>query len=524
MFGAYPFASVPFAASLTDASTVPAVQDLIADQESPRAYLFHAKPYDPVSAAEADVRASIGLQYPIVDSVHWPAFLKTACDSQVELFGEDEDAQGRTSFGNLELMIGDGEHDDILGLLWDGREVEVMLGAEGFDIDEYVTVLKGTSEDITYDQRRLSIVFRGKEELLNKPVQESLYAGTGGLEGDESLIGNEKPICFGNVFNITPVLVDETNQVYQFHDGAAFAVVGAYDGGGALTSHGDVADITAASVPAGYFKTQLSGGYIKLGAPPEKMLTIDAQGSSSGGYITNWSDVVKRIILDYTDLTEADLNLPSFFTAKLDSGRSVIGLYIIGQSVSDVLSELAHSVGGSWTFNRLGLLTLGVFRKRLSAGTITSNDITKGSFRRERTPAPSWQRRIGYRRAWTVATEDQFIGDALAGRKSYTVKEFRYSIDEDATIKTSRAGARIVEKNTLLVHIAEADTEAARQQALFGANRDRVNLVARRQQFKYSVGQTITVDYERFDFPKDMIILGIRENTSLGQTTFRLWG
>jgi hypothetical protein len=220
MFGSYPFASIPFASSNTDVSTVPVVLDLIADQDLPRSYLFHAKPYDPVGAAETDVRASIGLKYPIVDSLAWPAILKTAADSQVELFGEDEDSQGRTSFGNLELMIGDGEHDDLLDYFWDGRTVEVMLGAEDFTIDEYKRVLYGTAEDITYDQRKLGIVFRGKEDLLDKPVQESLYAGTGGLEGGEDIAGSEKPLSFGLVRNLTPITVDRANLIYQYHDGS----------------------------------------------------------------------------------------------------------------------------------------------------------------------------------------------------------------------------------------------------------------------------------------------------------------
>jgi len=524
MFGAYPFASIPFAASSTDASTVPAVQDLIADQESPRAYLFHATPYDPVGAAETDVRASIGLQYPIVDSVHWPAYLKTACDSQVELFGDDEDAQGRTSFGNLELLIGDGERDELAGYFWDGRSVEVMLGADGFTLDEYKRVLFGTAEDVTYGQRKLGIVFRGKEALLDKPIQESLYTGAGGLEGGDDLADSEKPLAFGPVRNVTPIEVDQTSLIYQFHDGAAQAVTAAYDGGVVLASAGDVADITVAVVAPGYYKTQLSGGYVRVGAVPEKALTLDVEGSATGGYAETVPDIIQRLCVNYTDLTTTDLNLWSFFTANLDGSRATCGLYVRGQSVQEAITALMTSIGGAWTFNREGRLTLAVLRKRRSVGTITENDIVRGTFKRERTPAPSWQRRISHSKSWTTQTEDQLLGAASEAQRAFVAQEYRYVATENAAIKTRRAGARVVEKETLLATATAAQTELARQQALFGGDFDRVNLTAKRVQFKYQVGQTLTVEYPRFDFPKDMVILGIRENTSSRQTTLRLWG
>lgn len=525
LFGLTPFASIGFAASTLDASVLPDTVDLIADQEAARSFLLHATPYDIDGAAETDVRASIGLALPIVDDEHWPAYLKNACDSQVDLFGDDESSQGRTSFGNLELLIGDGNHDELTAYSWDGRDVEVKLGSEGFDLDEYITVLKGTAEAITYDRSRLSIVFRGKETLLDKDIQETTYTGAGGLEGDESMEGNTKPLVYGAVTNITPIQVDRTNLVYQFHDGSVEAVSDAFDGGVVLTSAGDVADITAASVDSGFYKTQLDSGYVKLGAPPAKLLTLDVQGDNSGdGYISNAADIIKRIVVDQSDLTVNDLNLPSFFTAHLDSSRSASGIYIRGGTIADVIKELMFSIGGAWTFNRLGLLTIAVFRKRFSDGTITENDIVKGSFNRRRTVAPSWRRRIGSNRSWTVHDESQFVGAATSARRSLTSRDYQYSTDETASIKTTHLGARVVVKDTLLSTSADADTEVARQQVLYGSLFDRIDIVTRRQQFKYHIGQTITLDYDKFDVSRDMIILGIRENTTTGRTTFRLWG
>jgi hypothetical protein len=523
-FGGNGFASIGFGDSDLDFSSIPASVDLIADQEAARAYLFHATPYDPVSTAETDVRASIGLKRPILDSLHWPAYLKSACDSQVDLFGEDEGAQGRASFGNIELLIGDGEHDEIASYFWDGRDVEVKLGAEGFGIDEYVTILKGTADDITYDRRRLSVVFRGKEEMLNEPVQKNLYAGTGGLEGGEDLEGSEKPLSFGPVQNITPVAVDRDNLIYQVHDGPILQMGRVLDGGVRLGNLGDVADIEATTVAPGYFKTQISGGYFRLGAPTEKQLTCNLFGDNTGGYVERAADIIERLALNYSDLTADDINWPSFYTANLDSNRAICGMHIRNETLIDAITELMQSIGGAWSFNRLGLLTLAVMRKRRSAGTITDNDIVTDSFQRVRTIAPSWQRRIGYAKNSTVQTEDQFLGAATDAQKNFSMKEYSYVSSEDATIKTRRKSARVVEKPTLITYRDDAATMLARQQLVYGNDFDRINITARRQQFKYQVGETITLQYDRFGISKDMVILGIRENTSTRQTVLRLWG
>lgn len=523
IFSATPFSSLPFSATDIDASVPSPFPALIADQEAPRAYLLRATPYDPVAGAEIEVLASIGIDKPILDGKHWPAILQTAADTQVDLTGEEVDTPGRTAFGNIELLLGGGDHDALTTYFWDGRDVEVLMGAPGFSFSEFQRVVFGTANDMTYNNRKLSIVFRSRADLLDVPVQETLYTGTGVLEGGADIKGLEKPLAFGSLQNITPVLVDRTNQIYQFHDGSAQAVPAAYDGAAALTFAGDVADITATTVTAGQFKTQLSGGYIRLGAEPAKALTLDVQGDNTGGYVSTAADIWRRIIENYTTQTTGDLDLPSFTQANLDNSAAV-GIYISNETVAQTGTELIQSIGGAWTLTREGLITIAVFKKTTSAGTITNKDIIKDSLQRVRTVNPTWRRKLGYAKAWSVQPQDTLVSTATNSRKDFVSQEYRFSLSEDTAIKTRRKGAESIERNTLLVNQADADTEVVRQQTLFGADSERFNLTARRQQFKYRVGQTITVNAGRFGFPRDMIIIGIRENTSTKRTTFRLWG
>lgn len=527
IFSSTPFATQPFATTDLDNSVPSPFKALIQDQEAPRAYLLVARPYDPVTEAEVEVRASIGLTsggyFPILDGRDWPANLSSAADTQVDLLGDEIDSLGRTSFGSMKFMVGDKEHDKLLQYFWDGRDVEVLMGSPDFSLAEYERVIFGTASDARFDDKELEIVFRGREELLDVPVQTTLYAGTGGLEGGSDIAGLEKPRTFGEVPNFSPVLVDRPNQIYQANDGAIHAVAGAYDGAAALTYAGDVVDITATTVNPGEYKTQLSGGYIRLGAEPVKAFTVDVQGDNVGGYVSSTADIARQVIERYSVLTADDLDLPSFDAMNVDNSAPV-GIALSTESVKQVITDLVQGIAGAWTINRQGKITVAVFKFSTPAGVITDDFIVKGTFKRVKSLIPSWRRKLGYAKAWTVQKQDALVATATDARKDFVAQEYRYSISEDAGIKTVRKLATSVEKNTYLANKSDADTEVAREQTLFSANLDRFDFTAKLQQFKYSVGQTVTLHHHRYGILSDVVIIGLRENTSTRETTFRVIG
>lgn len=521
IFGATPFASIPFSSVVVDYALASPFSALIANQDADRAYLIDCRPYDPINLTEVQVGFSVGLKRPILAGRAWPARIGTVVNSQVDLFGDDIGRGGSSSFGVIELLIGDGDHDDILNYAWDGRQVNVLMGAEGFDYSLFEPVFVGTAADIEYNDRKLSIILRDKSELLNRDIQENLYAGSGGLEGGDDIANVAKHLCYGTVKNITPVLIDRANIIYQWHDGPVQAVDGAFDGALALGFAGDVADILTASVSPGQYITQNSGGYIKLGAEPERAFTVDGRGDNAGGYVDTVADIVARIIQNHTDLTVSDLELQSF-SAVNTANSAAVGWYGNAGTVAETISQLMGSIGGSWVFNRNGRVVVGVFQFGSSVGQVASQDVV--SLQRLRTPVPTWRRQLGYARSWLVQSQSDINAAAASGtRKDFVSREYRFAIDEDTNIKTRRILARSAEINTLLENANAAATEAARQQSIFGADRSIYRIVTRRQQFKYRPGQTITIRYPRFGFPKDVIILGIVENTNNRYTEFRVY-
>lgn len=505
-----------------DYSVASLFSGLLNDQDLKRSYLLDMTPYDTTLASEVSVGFSDGITWPVLNNRMFPARLKTILNSEVNLFSDDIGRGGSSSLGVIKILIGDRENDTLLDYAWDGRLVRVLMGLDGFAFEEFEEVFVGTAVDIEHDYTTLSISIRDKSELLQVNIQSNTYAGTGGVEGGTDLVGVPKPLGYGYIRNAKPVLVDRTNLIYQFHDGSVDSVIGAFDGGAPYTFSADVADITATTVSPGYYKTQLSGGYIKLGSEPALALTVDFTGDNSDtGYIDTAPYLVRRIVTSKSSLTDSDIDLESVSTTGV-ANNSPVGIYITGQGtlISTVISQLMESIGGSWVFDRVGNLQLGIFAFSTPVETVYEKDVL--TLRRVKTPIPTWSRKLGYAKCWHVQPQGEVAGAATTAKKDFVAQEFRYVTSKNTSISDVHKLSPEIEIQTLLKEETDAATEVARQQAIFGANRVKYEVVTKRQQFKYRPGQTITIDIPRFGFPKDCLILGIIEDTDKRLTTMRL--
>jgi hypothetical protein len=258
--------------------------------------------------------------------------------------------------------------------------------------------------------------------VLQKPIQTTLYAGTGGAEGGPDLTGKPKPLAFGTPKNVEPTLVSAAYLVYQFHSRQANGVDGVYDRAVALSlsaDYPDYATLTGAAVPAGTYATCNALGMIRLGATPDGPVTADVTGDADGGFVYTAADIMGRIAVDFTDLTVPDTDSAAF-TALNSANGSPCSVYIgtgDNASVADVFTQLMVSVGAFWTFTPAGLLTV----KQLAFGTsaVTLSDsygplVLEGMARLE-TPPPYWRSKMGYARAWRVHGANEIAAAAAGG-------------------------------------------------------------------------------------------------------------
>ncbi|WP_143023277.1 hypothetical protein [Sphingomonas sp. NFR15] len=130
------------------------------------------------------------------------------------------------------------------------------------------------------------------------------YAGTGGIEGEDSLKGKFKPWVFGRASNVEPVQIDSINYVFQFSAyGPIKAVNALFERGADLgPSLGDaptLAALLAANVPEGKWATCLALGLVRLGAPPAGLITADVDGDSPAGgqWIRRTGAIIRRVAL-----------------------------------------------------------------------------------------------------------------------------------------------------------------------------------------------------------------------------------
>src|SRR5215207_2544331 len=146
------------------------------------------------------------------------------------------------SWGELELSNVDGAYDDIVNRYSiDGRRIVVKVGAKGRGYDTFKVIFDGTASGWIVTQDALRIQLRDNGYKLAVPASTNLYAGTGELTGGSDLAGKRKPLAFGSVSNITPVLLLPSELVYQVHDGAVHGIPAVYDRGSPLTFDADYA-------------------------------------------------------------------------------------------------------------------------------------------------------------------------------------------------------------------------------------------------------------------------------------------
>jgi hypothetical protein len=233
------------------------------------------------------------------------------------------------SWGTLTLSNADGRFDTIAGQ-WnsDNRPVIIKYGAKGFDPDRvyytdpsYADLLPafiGVATPWFLTDTELQVPLRDASYFTELPLQTTLYGGTGGLEGTANLRGKPKPKARGGtssapIRNVSPVLVDPVNLIFQYNDGPG-TVVQAYEGGDPVwTNAGDTSDLYSGSTPPGEYRTDNSRGLFQLGSTPIRTVTLDVTGSfPNAGVVTQAALIARYLLTEDLAVDEADVNTDSF--------------------------------------------------------------------------------------------------------------------------------------------------------------------------------------------------------------------
>lgn len=432
------------------------------------------------------------------------------------------------SFGAIRILNGDGDFDEMAGLYWAGRNVKVYAGAPDFTREQFVKAFDGLCDSIEHSEDDIIINIQNNEKTLESEFAQNTYGGTGGLDGGSDLDGKPKPLLYGEALRITPVLVDAANLIYQIHDGAIEEVTAVYDRGVALTSSGDVADITVGSVSAGHYKTQLSGGFIRLGSTPDGQITVDAKGDNTGGYVDTAGQIVTRLLrtkLGLFNLTDAAIDQGAFNQLDIDVPASV-GVYIEDKTtVREVIDSLLTPVQCYWTYDMEGLITAGVGKEPSeSVYTLNADNIIDGEFKAVAVYTPSWRVNLGYARRWT--NQNEVATGASEEYRDFAQQEYRKVIIEDRNIRTISATSVEQNFNSLIVNEADAIEQAQRIAELYNFKRTLYKALVKDIFFRVRIGDTVTVQLNRFglDNGQNFLIVGMSYDAETNLTELELWG
>lgn len=418
-------------------------------------------------------------------------------------------------FGNLVLTNADGDLDDYANYAWNGREVEIKIGEAGSGYSNYYTIFKGESKAVEFDDLFVKVILRDNQDDFTVDFPDVFYAGTGGNNGSANLEGKPIPLCFGEVFNIEPVLVDPTNRVYQVHNGAIESVVAVYQGGVAL------------SLTTNY-TVDTANGRITLVSDPTGKITADIKGAKpSSTYIESAGKIIREIVTTYGGLTDpGDLDTAAF-TAIETANSSAVGVYIKDQrKMQDVLDELANTVGAFYGFDRDGKFTLG--RIEVATGTADAEFDSTNIIELARlaSEVPNYRVTVDYKKNNSVMNESDFGASVTTAQRDYLLREALFEVDTDSGVATKYPNSQTLAIPALFAATSPASTEATRLLNLYKVQREIYRIRVKSLPYTLKLNDVVKITFSRYNLTSGKLfrVISITEDAAVNEVELELWG
>jgi hypothetical protein len=450
----------------------------------------------------------------------------------------EQERRLQVQYGAIDLDGADGFFDTLVAnSAIDGRRVRVRIKEYDAPLSSAVTIFDGSGVSWSGDDATLRLNVRDNGYLLEVRLQPNTYGGTGGADGNEVVAGVVKPLCYGRPLNITPVLIDPANRVYQIHDGAIQAVDNVYDRAAALAFDADYADyatLIAASIPSGEYGTCLALGMFRLGAPPAGLVTCDPQGGFNGDdvYIDTSGAIALHLIRVFGDLAESKLRASAFSSIDSSAPYEVGWYWPDPTTVAAALNDIFAGLGAWWGPQRDGRITVGRIDEpspRSSTDTLTTVELLDlqpvepppGIF------PPSWRRRVAYEWNWTVQRGEDIASSVDDERRQWLAQPFRFAENVDTSVRARNLLA--TDPPVLPARFnsrTAAQNEADRLQPVFGTPRSM--FVGRLKTIGHldELGTTKRIVWPRHGLQtgKYFRIVGMREEGDRREVSPIFWG
>ena len=413
------------------------------------------------------------------------------------------------SFGDVELANNAGELDAWLNYVWKNRSLKVYYGGlplPGTTVtlsNNFELVFDGVCVDIDAKSRQtLNLKIRDKLEKLNTPVSEDLignyYKGQIVLE-TVALNQNRnslKPLVYGEVHNISPILTDPTELEFMVAAGPVEQIIEVLDNG-VPVSFTTVQESETPPLPAGSFR---------LLAPLQGTCTASVQGTartvnvSGSTYTDIYSPSISNTILTLLKFTGKGLAYTDIDAASFSTlGTQACGVYLNTRTnVLAICQELAKSAGLTLAVTRTGKVKLVKLAIPTSSSiTISDSDTFLNSLRLVSKPDIVGAVKLGYAKNFTVLTG--LVTGIPEEHKDLFAKEYLEVLAEDTqVINTYDLDSEPVLEPTSLINRDQAQLVAAEKLELFKVPRVIYGMTCTSKYLNLEIGTPITLVSNRY--------------------------
>lgn len=132
-------------------------------------------------------------------------------------------------------------------------------------------------------------------QRLETPLQTTLFAGTGGMEGPAELAGRPKPVALGSCFNVAPVhlgnidLGDGSLPTYAVSWRSVQDIT-------AVRMRGVAQALVGTAPTVGEARVWANSGVFQLGASADGLVTADVEGDKTPTYVSTTAGIVRRLV------------------------------------------------------------------------------------------------------------------------------------------------------------------------------------------------------------------------------------
>lgn len=407
------------------------------------------------------------------------------------------DGSATLSVGDIELNNDDGLLDSWLDDVWVNKPIRIYIGDVSWVRADFRLIFTGIVDNInSRAANRLNISLRDKLQRLNTPVSETLLGGT--TSNKDRLI----PLCFGEVHNVEPLLVDPATLKYKVHGSAIERLIEVRDNG----------------VPVSINESLIDGTFT-LVAQQAGTITCSVQGDKPTTYSNRIADTITRLVTGYGKvsdrLTTADIDTAQFAAFNTEHPQPV-GVYLNDRSnVIEVCQQLASSVGAQISMSREGLLRL--LKITLPAtGTplvVTPSDYVAKSLEIKERVDVKAAIKVGYCKNYTTQTG---LNTGLpASHKDLFMQEYlSVTAKNQSVADTYKLNTEPVQTDTLLLTESDATAEANRLLTLWQQPRTVYKFVGYSHLLTATLGQALTLVSPRFGLSegKTGIVVGIQSD------------